>query len=103
MAPAQPPDKKRLHWDGTVTAGNLLTAASMIVLLMVWGLRLESRVDMIEERAGRSERLADTGTAQIAGMRDTLSRLQADQASMLRALTRIEGILDRAQQQGGTR
>lgn len=33
------------RWDGTVSAGNVLTTLSMAVALIVWGARLEARVD----------------------------------------------------------
>jgi len=37
--------KRRLQFDGTITAGNILTAAAMLTGLLVWGLRLEGRID----------------------------------------------------------
>jgi hypothetical protein len=40
-----PQDRRRLHFDGTITAGNVLTAAAMVVALLAWGFRLEARVD----------------------------------------------------------
>lgn len=47
-APAHP--ERRLRFDGTVTAGNLLTAIAMGLALIGWGFRLEGRVDLAEQR-----------------------------------------------------
>lgn len=46
---------KRLHWDGTVTAGNVLTLFGMLVVLLVWGVRQEARIDQNEYRIGQVE------------------------------------------------
>lgn len=35
-------ERKAIRWDGTVTAGNLLTAIAMLVALLTWGFRLEA-------------------------------------------------------------
>lgn len=94
-----PPSKKAIHWDGTVTAGNVLTAATLTVTLLVWGLRLEGRVDLAEARQARFEaearqQRAEDKAAEMAGF----SELRA-------AMTRIENILlqqaREARRQGG--
>ena len=36
---------RRLRFDGTITAGNLITTIVVVGGLLVWGLRLEGRVD----------------------------------------------------------
>jgi hypothetical protein len=48
-------ERRALRWDGTVTAGDLLTAVSLVVALLVWELRLEGRVTLQEERQARHE------------------------------------------------
>ncbi len=37
--------KVGLHFDPTVNAGHLLTTATLLVGLVIWGARLEARVD----------------------------------------------------------
>ena len=88
-------DLRALHWDGTITAGNVLTAGAMMLALLVWGMRLEGRVEQTEARTARLEvqRIADDQATLV--LREALSRMQADQTSMLRGLTRIEATLDR--------
>ena len=54
-----PQPKRALHWDGTVTAGNVLTAASLLLPLLVWGLRLEGRVDLTEARQRTFEAVSE--------------------------------------------
>lgn len=47
----------RLHlrWDGTVTAGNVLIALPMVLGLVIWGTRLESRVNHEADLRARLE------------------------------------------------
>lgn len=85
--------KRRIHWDGTVTAGNLLTAITMVLALVVWGLRLEGRVDRTEERQHRFESIS-------AQYRLDDRKAEADAFAELRSsLRRIEDILLRANHQ----
>lgn len=44
-----------MKFDNTVTAGNLLTAGAMALTVLVWGVRLESRVDHEKELRQRLE------------------------------------------------
>lgn len=69
------------RWDGTVSAGNVLTTLSMAVALIVWGVRLEARVD--EEAVLRQH--FETTTMQA--IRD----LKADEAG---AMAEIESRLN---------
>jgi hypothetical protein len=82
---------RALHWDGTVTAGNVLTAAAMVIALLVWGLRLESRVDIQDERQARHE-------AQVLlRFSEDAIREQRTFDEVKRALGRIEDHLLRSQ------
>ena len=55
------PASRKLRFDGTVTAGNLLTAVAMGLALVGWGFRLEGRVDLAEQRQFQYEtRLKET-------------------------------------------
>ena len=48
-----------LRWDGTVTAGNVLIALPMVVGLLIWGVRLESRVNHESDLRARLEARVD--------------------------------------------
>lgn len=50
---------KALRWDGTITAGNVIVAFSLLVSLLVWGLRLEGRVDLTEARQRAFEAISE--------------------------------------------
>lgn len=84
MGDAERRAKQRIHWDGTITAGNLLTASAMVLALVVWGLRLEGRVDRTEERQRAFEsistqyRLDDRNAeaASFAELRSSLRRIE---------------------------
>ncbi|HEV7455174.1 MAG TPA: hypothetical protein VGN96_00240 [Roseococcus sp.] len=78
---------RRLHWDGTVTAGNVLTAATMVLALVVWGLRLEGRVDRTEERQRAFEALSTQSRIE-----DRASNAQTV-ADIRAGIRRIEDIL----------
>lgn len=79
--------KRRIHWDGTITAGNVLTAAAMVLALIVWGLRLEGRVDLQDERQARLEASVTLRFAEDAA-RETRSF-----DDVKRSLARIEDYL----------
>ena len=81
------PDRRRIHWDGTVTAGNVLTAAAMVFALIVWGLRLEGRVDLQEERQARHE------AAVTLRFSEDAVREQRSFDEVKRSLARIEDFL----------
>lgn len=91
-------DNRFVHWDGTVTAGNVLTAVAMMLALLAWGFRLESAVERSTDRIARLERERERDDRETAVLRDALSRMQADQAALLRAVHRIEQLLDRGRQ-----
>ena len=72
------PNNKRLHWDGTVTAGNVLTATVLLVALMGWGFRLEGRVDLHEQRINQAEEQIDNPAgAVMAAVQSVENRLNA--------------------------
>jgi hypothetical protein len=81
-------DRRRaLHWDGTVTAGNVLTCVAMALTLVTWGVRLEGKVD-----AERMERMRME--AEISRRMDADGQRERDGFAELRAgLRRIEDIL----------
>jgi hypothetical protein len=87
-------DRRRVHFDGTVTLGNLLgnllTAAAMVVTLLAWGFRLEGRVE-----AERVERVRME--AEITRRLETDAQRERDGFAELRmGLRRIEDILLRS-------
>jgi hypothetical protein len=82
-----PPDRRRLHFDGTITAGNVLTAAAMVVALLAWGFRLEARVDTERmERIRLEAEWSRKSAADDQRERDAFGEVRA-------GLRRIEDIL----------
>lgn len=76
-----------LHWDGTITAGNVLTALAMFVGILVWGMRLEGRVDASEMRQAQFEQLSrERRTEDLANAAEALRDVKA-------SLVRIENHL----------
>jgi hypothetical protein len=79
--------RAKLQFDGTVTAGNVLTAAAMVFALVVWGLRLEGRVET--ERVERMRFETETLRRQEAEL-----RRETEQYSQMQAgLRRVEDLL----------
>ena len=91
MADIAPRERqRRLHFDGTITAGNVLTAAAMLVALLAWGFRLEGRVEMERvERVRMEAEIKQRLEADSARERDGFAELRV-------SLRRIEDILLRA-------
>lgn len=84
---APPPDRKRIQFDGTITAGNVLTAGAMLVALLAWGFRLEANI--AAERVERTRMEAEIGRRL-----ETDAQRERDGFAELRAgLRRIEDIL----------
>lgn len=83
-------DRGRIHWDGTITAGNVLTAVAMMVALLAWGFRLEGRVEIERaERVRMEAELKQRLEADSTRERDGFAEVRA-------GLRRIEDILLRA-------
>lgn len=83
-------EKRRLHFDGTITAGNVLTAVAMLVALVAWGFRLEGAVQAERMERTRME-------AEIARRLEADAQRERDGFAELRAgLRRIEDILLRS-------
>jgi hypothetical protein len=85
----QPQPHRAIRWDGTITAGNLLTAVAMCAALVIWGVRLEGRVDGMDRRTERLEQARDRDdretlalVAQLAGLNATLQAIREDQRAM---------------------
>jgi len=69
---------RRIRFDGTITAGNILTAGGMILALVVWGVRLEGRVDVREQaHAALEQRIADS-SAQSRGIEQEIKQSLRD-------------------------
>lgn len=68
--------ERRIRFDGTITAGNVLTSVGMLLALVVWGLRLESRVDMQEKAQSQLERVVERNDGEIKlALRDLAAKL----------------------------
>jgi hypothetical protein len=79
-------ERKKIHFDGTVTAGNILTAIGMISALIVWGVSIEGRIAHESDLRVRIEKRIDEVEAR--------SGEGANELKM--ALRRIEDKLDNA-------
>lgn len=77
MSDLPAPERRALRWDGTVTAGNLLTAVAMLVALLVWGVRLEGQVERGSDRLARLEAYRERDEAEGRQVRELLARLDA--------------------------
>lgn len=76
MSVPPPYPERRIRFDGTVTAGNILTAGGMLLALIVWGLRLESRVDLQERAQSQLERVVEHNDGEIKQvLRDVNAKL----------------------------
>ena len=105
--PAPSSDARRLHLDGTITAGNILTAAAMMVALLAMWFRLEGRVDAIGTlanmhgtRIDRLEQKDQADSRELGAVREGLAQMKAQTEAILRAVMRLETTMD---QQGGRR
>lgn len=81
-----------LRWDGRVSAGNLLTAVSIVVLVTVWGVRLEGRLNT--EMAMRQD-LAQEVTQSVQAVENQLA---ANDAHQQETDTDLKGWLSRIDQ-----
>ena len=77
----------RLHLDPTINAGHMLTTLTIIVGVIVWGVRLESRVDLEATLRARMEQQWERDQARDAA---SFEEIKA-------ALRRIEEKLDAKQ------
>jgi hypothetical protein len=84
-----------LRWDGTISAGNVLTAIALFAGMLIWGIRLEGRVDAGERRTERLEAARDRDdretqklVEQLGEMRGVLAAIREDQRAMRALLER---------------
>lgn len=80
-----------VRFDPTVNAGHLLTTVALLVSLVVWGVRLESRVDHEADLRARIERRMD----------EESSRDKDAQKEIKDSLRRMEDKIDRIQERAG--
>jgi hypothetical protein len=86
--------RRVLRWDGTVTAGNVLTAAAMVIALLAWGFRLEAANDRAHDRLVRLEAARERDDRETLGLRELAAGMRADLASIQRTLARLEAVID---------
>ncbi|MEM7445053.1 MAG: hypothetical protein AAF414_17160 [Pseudomonadota bacterium] len=85
---------RRLHWDGTITAGNLITGASMMIVLIVWGIRQEARIDQNAYRIGEVEEQVEQSMDTITHAVEMVeARLVRQIEGLSESIDRIENIL----------
>jgi hypothetical protein len=86
--------RRSLHWDGTVTAGNVLTAVAMLIALLAWGFRLEAAQDRAHDRLMRLEAARERDDRETAGTRELVAGMRADLLGIQRSVARVEALLD---------
>lgn len=79
---AQHPER-RIRFDGTITAGNLLTAFAMGVALIAWGFRLEGRVDLQERVSNEFERRLEKESTQRQAIETDIKQAIRDVSAKL--------------------
>jgi len=88
-----------------ITLGHVLQFVGMVMIVVVWGLRLETRVNFNEERSVRNEKVLaihaglpmhPMGTAEFAGLKGEWgARLKAIEESLARLEKKIDSQGDR--------
>ncbi len=86
--------RRVLRWDGTVTAGNVLTACAMVVALLAWGFRLEAANDRAQDRIQRLEVARERDDRETAGLRELAASMRSDLSAIQRTLGRLEALMD---------
>lgn len=92
--PSLPPSPSALHWDGTITAGNVLTALAMMVAVMGVWFRLENRVEFQTERLAKLEAARERDDRETALQMAAFATLRANQEAMLNSQLRMERALE---------
>jgi hypothetical protein len=92
--PDEAHERRVLRWDGTVTAGNVLTAAAMVIALLAWGFRLEAANDRAHDRIARLEIARERDDRETAGLRELAAGMRADLSAIQRTLGRLEAVMD---------
>lgn len=87
-------DRRMLRWDGTVTAGNVLTAAAMLTALLAWGFRLEAQAERAHERLTRLEASRERDDRDTTGLRELAAGTRADVEGIKRDVGRMILLLD---------
>lgn len=85
---------RAIHWDGTVTAGNVLTALAMLMAVAGVWFRLEGRVDFHADRLQRLELARERDDRETMAQREALAVLRANQEAMLNSQIRMERALE---------
>ena len=79
---ATPNDLKGWHLDKSINVGYVLTALGFLVGSMIWGLRQEARIAMLEQAVTRladKEKEQDAAQAELRQqIREDLKELRAD-------------------------
>ena len=85
---------KRLHWDGTVTAGNVMTAAVLLVALLAGWFRLEGRVDQNILRIDRNEQqIEDAGDDISAAVMSLENRVVIQMGELRSDISELRAVL----------
>lgn len=75
--------ERRIRFDGTITAGNLLTVFAMGIALLAWGFRLEGRVDVQERVSNEFEKRLDKESTQRQSIETDIKQAIRDVSAKL--------------------
>jgi len=75
ISPDRPPGGNGIRFYGVVTLGNLLMVAASLVPILIWGIRLEGRVDMEGVLRARLEKQVADQAAEMAKRNDRIEAL----------------------------
>lgn len=97
VTPEERIEARRFRWDGTITAGNVLTAATVMFAVLVWGLRLEGQVErgaqrlnLLETQQRDTQVSREVMVQQVGQLREAMAEVRANVNAQLAGQQRIE-------------
>lgn len=73
MQSDEPEDRRGWHLDKRVNVGHLLTTVGLIVGVMVWGSKMESRIAVVENTVALQ---SNTTQKELSEIKDSLRRIE---------------------------
>jgi hypothetical protein len=89
------PETRRLRFDGSISAGHILTAIAMFAGLLTWGVRLEGRANDNDTRIARLESARERDERESLVLRDVLARLSQSVSVLTGEVERLRAARER--------
>jgi hypothetical protein len=89
------PETRRLRFDGSISAGHILTALAMFAGLLTWGVRLEGRANDNDTRIARLESARERDERESLVLRDVLARLSQSVSVLTGEVERLRAARER--------